>query len=716
MPDRSYREMNVLQRQHYALSARVFRMSILGSLVIGIISMLIGLGFYIYALIGQYIGEGFILAQNTEGVLQRLTPVASLCEEVMSRYENAEEALRLDQTSEKYRAIYEDVLQREDYKETTSLLHDFYEHSQVDALYLVMYDRERARMVYIADGDFSAENNCLPGDWDSVSSKGVDKFFQWDGKGRLYDIGRTEKYGWLVTTGVPIYSENREIVGFVFSDIELTSVLVAAKNYFIQYSVGMLIVVNLIAVIFARRMRKRLVNPINEIAEAAQDYVKDKRAGALATDHFSTLNIATGDEIENLSLVMADMERDLSEYTENLVEVTAEKERISTELTLANRIQADMLPNIFPAFPERNEFDVYAAMTPAKEVGGDFYDFFLIDEDLLGLVIADVSGKGIPAALFMMASKILIKNFATSIKEPAKVLEAVNNQICANNREEMFITVWLGILNLKSGILKAANAGHEYPILKKADGKFELLKDKHGFVIGGMPNVRYKEYEIKMDPGSKLFVYTDGVVEATNSTNELFGAKRTIETLQKAQDYSPMKILEEVDHAVNAFVGDAPQFDDLTMMCVSYTGQEQQMDKGRPREIRMEASLNSIPIITDFVNAQLEEKSFSSKTIRQIDIAIDEILSNIARFAYAPSTGTVAVRINFEDDFKKVVLVFEDQGTPYNPIEKEDPDVTLSAEEREIGGLGIYLVKKTMDEIDYERKDGKNLLTIKKGM
>ena len=250
----------------------------------------------------------------------------------------------------------------------------------------------------------------------------------------------------------------------------------------------------------------------------------------------------------------------------------AESSRIEAELNMASAVQADMLPNIFPAFPEREEFDIYASMKPAKEVGGDFYDFFLIDHDHLGIVIADVSGKGIPAALFMMVSKILVQNYATVCNSAAKVLEAVNHQICSGNREEMFVTVWLGILDLNTGKLTAANAGHEYPALYDGKGAFSLVRDKHGFVIGGMDGVKYKEYEIQMQPGSKLFLYTDGVPEATNAANELFGTKRMIEALRGAQERSAQEILEAVNRSVSAFVKDAPQFDDLTMLCLHYKG------------------------------------------------------------------------------------------------------------------------------------------------
>ncbi|MBO7407903.1 MAG: serine/threonine-protein phosphatase, partial [Clostridia bacterium] len=247
-------------------------------------------------------------------------------------------------------------------------------------------------------------------------------------------------------------------------------------------------------------------------------------------------------------------------------------ERINTELGLATRIQSAMLPNIFPPFPDRTEFDIYASMDPAKEVGGDFYDFFLIDDDHLGLVIADVSGKGVPAALFMMASKIILANNAKMGKSPAQVLTDTNAAICSNNREEMFVTVWLGILEISTGKLTAANAGHEYPVLLAPGGQYELFKDKHGFVIGGMDNMKYKEYELTLEPGAKLFLYTDGVPEATNAEDELFGTGRMLAALNTDTAAPPEEVLKDMRAAVDDFVKDAEQFDDLTMLCLEYRG------------------------------------------------------------------------------------------------------------------------------------------------
>ena len=274
------------------------------------------------------------------------------------------------------------------------------------------------------------------------------------------------------------------------------------------------------------------------------------------------------------------MQGRIIDSTERITRMTAEKQRISTELELATRIQTDMLPNVFPPFPERKEFDVYALMDPAKEVGGDFYDFFLVDEDHLALVIADVSGKGVPAALFMMISKIMVQDRVKSGLSPAQALRQVNEAILENNSEDMFVTVWLGVLELSTGKLTAANAGHEYPVVMEPGGSFTLFKDPHGFVVGAMPGMKYREYELRLAPGAKLFVYTDGVPEAANEEAELFGTARLQAALNDAAAGTPEQILRQVRAAVDAFVGRAEQFDDLTMLCLEYRGTEAQPSRG----------------------------------------------------------------------------------------------------------------------------------------
>jgi len=330
-----------------------------------------------------------------------------------------------------------------------------------------------------------------------------------------------------------------------------------------------LLIVTVLALAGALTVSKRIVKPLETMTQ---------RVISLGGEDLQFMmedTYRTGDEIEALADSFATLSARTLEYVDQVKRVTAEKERIGAELSLATQIQASMLPHIFPAFPDRSEFDIFASMDPAKEVGGDFYDYFLIDDDHLCMVIADVSGKGVPAALFMMASKIILQSVAMMGLSPAGILQRTNEAICSNNEAQMFVTVWLGILELSTGKLTAANAGHEFPAIRKPNGEFELFKDKHGFVIGGMEGVRYREYELQLEPGSKLFVYTDGVAEATNKDNELFGTERMIDALNTDPQAAPQKILKNVRASVDGFVKEAEQFDDLTMLCVEYKGCQQ---------------------------------------------------------------------------------------------------------------------------------------------
>ena len=379
------------------------------------------------------------------------------------------------------------------------------------------------------------------------------------------------------------------------------------------------------------------------------------------------------------------------------------RQRIETELNVATQIQADMLPRIFPAFPERKEFDIYASMTPAKEVGGDFYDFFLVDNDHLAMVIADVSGKGVPAALFMVIAKTLLKNAVQMGLSHKQALEKVNDQLCENNEAEMFVTVWLGIYEISTGKLTAANAGHEYPALRRRDGDFELVRDRHGFVLAGMEGVRYREYELTLAPGDMLFLYTDGVTEATDSTNTLYGTDRMLKALNSLPGAAPQQLLGVVKESIGHFVGSAPQFDDITMLAF------QRKESGEGQSMHVVPELESIPRVCEFLEHMLEEQGAPMKVITQVNIAADEILSNIARYS-----GAAAATVDCKMMAGRVVIRFMDDGSPFDPTTQPEPNITLSAAERESGGLGIFMVKKSMDRVSYEYANGQNILTIEK--
>ncbi len=323
--------------------------------------------------------------------------------------------------------------------------------------------------------------------------------------------------------------------------------------------VGFLVVIGGIVTLVVNKFSDSLTRPLRDLGKEVLEISSgnlDNRA-----------SIHSNDEIGDLAKTFNEMAGSLKKYIEDLTKVTAEKERIGAELNVATQIQADMLPSIFPAFPERTEFDIYATMNPAKEVGGDFYDFFLIDEDHIALVMADVSGKGVPAALFMVIAKTLLKNRAQlGSMHPSQILADVNDQLCEGNEAELFVTVWMAIIEISTGKGIAANAGHEHPVLRRKDGYFEFVEYKHAPPLAVMDGIPFKEHEFQMNKGDTIFVYTDGVPEATNAESELFGPDRLLAALNKRPDLKVEDILKAVKGEVDAFVGDAPQFDDLTML------------------------------------------------------------------------------------------------------------------------------------------------------
>lgn len=448
-------------------------------------------------------------------------------------------------------------------------------------------------------------------------------------------------------------------------------------------------------------MRRQFVNPIKKInAEAARFAKTNSAPDKPILDKISRIN-----EISSLAKALGDMESETLKYIDNLSAAIAEKQRMGTELQIASLIQEGSLSSEFPAFPERTEFDLYALMNPAKEVGGDFYDFFLIDDDHLALVMADVSGKGVPAALFMMVTKILINDRAIMGGTPAEILAFVNDRICEHNKAEMFVTVWLGIFEISTGKLTFANAGHDDPACALNGKDFELVKRKHGLVIGAMGGAKYTDAEITLSKGDKIFLYTDGVPEATNKDKRLFTINNMIEALNGAKSENPENIIGAVRKKVDEFVGNAPQFDDITMLCFEYKG------KGE-NSITLTATDENLAIATGFILDYAKSAGASEKFMRQAELLVEEIFVNVAHYAYAPDTGDVKISAEIKDGTLKIVFV--DHGKPYNPLVKPDPDTTLSADEREIGGLGIYMAKKLTDNVEYMYEDGKNILILEK--
>lgn len=368
-----------------------------------------------------------------------------------------------------------------------------------------------------------------------------------------------------VTVMIPLKDEKSVVNGILCVQVQMDA-MNESRRAFIRNVILALVFLTLLSIIFELNyIRELILNPIKEINSETSRFAREGTIDGKLTDR-----VKHKDELGLLAENIDNMEKQIRDYVVHLTKITAEKERISTELTLASRIQVDSLPNEFPAFPDRTEFDIYASMTPAKEVGGDFYDFFMIDDDHLYIAIADVSGKGIPAALFMMSAKNILASNALKSLSPAVILENTNNTMCKTNKEIMFVTIWVGILELSTGKLKAANAGHEYPFIMHADRKFQCFKDQHGTIIGEFPGVKFTDYEIQMGKGSKVFVYTDGVPEATNSSMKMFDMDGLEKALNIDPAAKPEDVLKNVTKAVDDFVQDAEQFDDLTMLCLEY--------------------------------------------------------------------------------------------------------------------------------------------------
>ena len=369
-----------------------------------------------------------------------------------------------------------------------------------------------------------------------------------------------------ITTIVPVLDSTDEVAALLCVQRPINELAAVVRVFVIRTGIFALLLAFFASQLAAYFSRKWIISPIRKISGEATRFAKENTKGEELGD------VSRFSEIYNLSRAIDKMETDMENYVQNLTAVTAERERIGTELSFARKIQHDALPHTYPAFPGRTEFDIYASMTPAKEVGGDFYNFDLIDEDHLAMWIGDVSDKGVPAALFMMAINIVIENRVIMGGSPAEIMAYVNNNVCAHSKTDMFVTIWLGILEISTGRIICCNAGHEDPAVYKKGGAFEIVKKKHNTAVGAMPDLPYNDEEIFLEKGDKLFIYTDGVPEATNSFNELFTVGRMVDALNEYCEGTPQEILEGMHKSVNEFVGDRTQFDDLTMLCVELKG------------------------------------------------------------------------------------------------------------------------------------------------
>ncbi|MBP5156266.1 MAG: SpoIIE family protein phosphatase [Treponema sp.] len=560
------------------------------------------------------------------------------------------------------------------------------------------------------------------------------------------------KTGGHVTTSIPVKDSSGRGVGILSVVKPMSEVDALKAQYLRTTSIFSAILTVLFIVAYIILLHKMLTKPLYLVTRETASFVRHR--GELS----GTLKKIKGrSEIAILARAVEQMSVDINRYIHDLTQTTAEKERLSAELDVATQIQANMLPRIFPPYADHPEIELFASMEPAKEVGGDFYDFFMTDNDHFVVVVGDVSGKGVPAALFMVVAKTLLKNVGLQEKSPARIFEKVNDQLCEGNDAGLFVTCWMGILTISTGELVFANAGHTAPVIFHG-GKVEYLTVKPNLMLAGMPGMRYADHCTRLLPGDRIFVYTDGVTEATNADNELYGEQRLILCMADKRSLSAKELLEAVQDDVNSFVGSAPQFDDITMLELSLkalagtdtasagvqasaprqygsamkAGQEStsgaagacttEPETAGPGEARtvtkiFDATDENMGPVNDFIHSMLPE-GCSAELLNKLDLAVEEIYINIAHYAYTPGRGTAEISCRLEPGnggaAPRITICFRDRGKPFNPLAREDPDITLSAEERDIGGLGIFLTKKFMDSVSYEYADGQNVLTMSK--
>ncbi len=393
-----------------------------------------------------------------------------------------------------------------------------------------------------------------------------------DGEDTAYNSmyqGKDDSFGSYMHSLSPVRNDGGDIVAVVGVVKTMTRLDNARTSFIRKVILIELTLAVLCGVVWIFYMKKRIVSPIQQVSTAAENMIEHLEDGTAPE-----IKTKRNDEIKALADSFTTMYREIGEYISRLGAVTAEKERIGAELDVASKIQTSMLPCIFPPFPDRKEFDIYATMNPAKEVGGDFYDFFMVDEDHIAFVVADVSGKGVPAALFMVIGKTLIKDHTGMHDDLGEVFTEVNDILCSSNSEEMFITAFEGVLNVKTGELRYVNAGHETPFIRKKGGRYEPIKLRRGFVLAGMEGIKYKGGSLQLEPGDSIFQYSDGVPEATDIRVEQYGMQRLEAVLAQNSEKDPKALLECVKADMDAFVGEAEQFDDITMLCLSYNGPE----------------------------------------------------------------------------------------------------------------------------------------------
>ena len=512
--------------------------------------------------------------------------------------------------------------------------------------------------------------------------KGYSSYWE-NGKMSFIFYAPVEHIGWSIATVVPHDD--------IFEDANVISIV-----FLILMGVGLVIVFFVCYLTI-----KRITQPLTRFAHSADEIAKGNFMEELPAIH-------SNDEMLRLRKSFETMQKSLIQQIEETKTINEEKGRIDSELHIAHDIQIAMLPKVFPPFPDRTDIDVYAQQNPAKEVGGDLYDFYIRDEKLF-FCIGDVSGKGVPASLVMSVTMALFRNVSAHEAMPDRIVSNINDTLTQNNDSDMFVTLFIGVLDLPTGRLRYTNAGHDAPLLLDAENvRIGYLPVDSNLPVGVIPNWKYTSQEAIIDPQTVIFLYTDGLTEAEDSEHRQFGEERIFNT---AKSTTPHQLIDIMTTAVHDFVVNAEQSDDLTMMAIRYT--KKQLDVRMQRSITLTNNIDEVPKLAEFVDIVCEAVGFDMSTTMSLNLAMEEAVVNVMNYAY-PAGTTGIVNITAEANDERLKFVISDSGKPFDPTTKSEVDTTLSAEDRPIGGLGIHLVRQIMDSINYERTDGKNVLTLRK--
>lgn len=463
----------------------------------------------------------------------------------------------------------------------------------------------------------------------------------------------------------------------------------------------------MILVILCYLLIKFTMRPLTEFANSAMEIAKGNFSAILPKRKKNY-------EMRMLHNSFSYMQRSLQNYIDELQVTTANKERIESELRIARDIQMGMVPKIFPPFPQRSDIDLHAKLIPAKEVGGDLYDFF-IEDDKLYFIIGDVSGKGVPASLLMAVTCRLFRTVAANIHLPSQIMNVLNNAMAESNESNMFCTAFIGILDIESGLIQYCNAGHNPPIVISPDGKASFLPVKSNLAIGLWENFEYQDQEIKIDKGTMIFLYTDGVNEAESMTKELYGEKRLLNFLSKHYADIPHDVIEKLYDDIKLHTRNTEQNDDITMLCCTVTQNKDadtDTDADMNEQLVMRNNVADIALIAEFIERLCEEYRLSRDVSFNLNLALEEAVSNVMKYAY-PEDEEHEIILDVNKDNNSITFILSDTGKPFDPTEVDDADITLSAEQRPIGGLGIFIIRKIMKSVKYKREGEKNVLMMK---